>query len=197
MYMELAKQLETEMEYWQAVETLEGYIWRMNHDLADERIQDSTGGIAKEIQNAQEILASLVSELEEKFGVIPPEEEQKQKIEQDIPQMPEGKQHYWGWYKKMEKFYYQEEYEKIICSACPFSNEVEEMIKLGGKVLCGKLNGKIYRLARPYECHRVTFEGLAPEQFCQEIFQEKGEAALVRFKTKEAELKARCLLKKA
>ncbi len=189
MYMELAKQPETEMEYWQAIKTLGGLIWRMNYDLADERIQDPTGGIVKEIQNAQEILARLVSELEKKFGVIPLTECPSPKNGQDLPPAPKGKQYYWDWYKKMEKLYCRAEYEKIICSACPFSNGVEEMIKLGGNVPCRKINGTLYILACFYECHRVTFEELTPEQFCQEIFQEKGEVALVRFKTKEAELK--------
>lgn len=189
MYMKLAKQPETELEYWKAIKAFGELIWQTNRDLADGRIQDTTGKIDKDIRDAQKISKRLVSKLEEKFGVIPLEGEQKQKIEQDISQIPEGKQRYWDWYKKMEKLYYQEEYKKIVCSACPFSEGLEKMIELGGIVPCGKVKGTIYSLARPFECHQITFADLTPEQFYQDIFIEKGETALAHFKSKEAELK--------
>lgn len=38
--MELQKQPETEMEYWQAIEMLGGFAWSMNHDLALSRWKD-------------------------------------------------------------------------------------------------------------------------------------------------------------
>jgi hypothetical protein len=68
----LKKHPETEIEYWSAIEALGGFIWRMNHDLADGRIKDSTGGIDRDITEARKVSAQLVEELWEKFGVVAP-----------------------------------------------------------------------------------------------------------------------------
>lgn len=188
--MELTKKPETEMEYWEVIDGLGGFIWQMDHDLADGRIEDKTGGIDKDIQKAQKRSAMLVSELKEKFGVIPPEDCPKTKPGEKVPSAPKGKIYYWDWYNKMKDLYWRVDYEKLICSACPFSEGAKEMIKMGGNIPCGKTNGVIFRLSRPFQCNFITVEGLTPKQLYEEILKKGGEVALTRFKVREAGLMA-------
>ncbi len=188
--MKLLKNPETEMEYWGVIEGLGGFAWRMNHDLADGRIEDKTGGVDKDIQEAQELSAKLVSELKEKFGVIPPEECPKLKLGEKAPPAPEGKIYYWDWYQKMKELYWRVDYEKLICGACPFSKGVEEMIRMGGNIPCGRINGSIYQLRPSFQCHFTHFRELTPEQLYGEILKKGGEPALISFKVREAGLKA-------
>ena len=188
--MELQKQPETEMEYWQAIEGLGGFIWSTNHDLADGRIQDPSGGMDRDIQDARQISTRLVSELGEKFGVIPPQDYPKVELGQKPPKAPKGKKYYWDWYKKMKKLAYSIDYEKIICSACPFSEGVERMISLGSQIPCGAFGGCLYKLRAPYLCGMLDTKSWGEEELRQEIIRKGGEAALVRFRIKEAGLKA-------
>jgi hypothetical protein len=188
--MELQKQPETEMEYWGIIEELGGFIWSMNHGLAHGRIQDSSGGIDRDIQDARRISAQLVSELGEKFGVIPPQDCPKVESGQEPPPAPEGKTYYWDWYKKMKELAHSIDYEKIICSACPFGEGVEKMISLGGMIPCGAFRGSLYKLKVPHICGMLTTNIWGEEELRQEIVRKGGEIALVRFKIKEAGLKA-------
>lgn len=188
--MELQKQPETEMEYWEAIEGLGGFAWRMNHDLADERIRDPSGGIDLDIQDARQISARLVSELGKKFGVIPPQDCPKIELGQKPPKAPKGKIYYWDWYNKMKNRAYSIDYEKIICSACPFSKGVKKMISLGGQIPCGAFRGFLYRLDAPYRCGMLGIDDWSEEKFQQGIIRKGGEAALVRFRIREAGLKA-------
>ena len=187
--MELLKKPETEMEYYQVIEGLGGFAWRMDHDLADGRIEDETGGIDKDIQDARKISATLVAELKEKFGVIPPEECPKVEPGKEAPPAPKGKIYYWDWYKKMKDLSFRIDYEKIICSACPFCGGVKEMMDRGGSIPCHKINGVLYRLGQPFVCSFVAYKELTPEQLYAEILKKGGEVALTRFKIKEAGLK--------
>ncbi len=97
----------TELEYWQAIYALGGFIWRMNHDLADGRIEDPAGGINKDIEKARTCLAGLVAEMRGRFGVIAPQDcpqlttEQKMAGEKVVP-APDGTEYYWDWYHRMK-----------------------------------------------------------------------------------------------
>ena len=188
--MELQKQPETEMEYWGIIEELGRFVWSMNHGLAYGRIQDPSGGIERDIQDARQIAAQLVSELGEKFGVISLQDYPKVEVGQELPKAPEGKTYYWDWYKKMKELAYSIDYEKIICSACPFSEGVERMISFGGIIPCGAFRGSLYKLRVPYICGMLTTNIWGEEELRQEIVRKGGEVALVRFRIKEAGLKA-------
>lgn len=188
--MELVKNPETEMEYFEIIEGLGGFAWRMDHDLADGRVEDKTGGMDRDIQDARKISATLVSELKEKFGVIPPKECPKVEPGKKASKAPKGKIYYWDWYEKMKNLSQRIYYEKIICSACPFSGGVKKMIEMGGDIPCRKIHGILYRLGYPFECHLISFKELTPGQLYQEIMKKGGEVALTRFKIKEAGLKA-------
>ena len=187
--MELKKQPETEMEYWTIIEGLGGFAWRMNHDLADGRIEDKNGGIDKDIQEIQKTLARLVSELKDKFGVIPPNECPKIKSGEKQPRPPRGKKYYWDWYKKMKEIFYRIDYEKIICSACPLSKGLKSMIS-SGNIPCGPFRGVIYDLRAPYRCGMLNLDHWDEDRLRKEIIKKGGEVAFIRFKIKEAGLKA-------
>lgn len=188
--MELTKHPETELEYWQTIESLGGFNWRMNHDLADGRINDPTGAIDRDIADSRAIQAKLVAELKEKFGVIPPNECPQVEIGQKPPKAPKGKKYYWDWYQEMKELSYHMEYEGLICSACPLSKGVKEMISLGGVIPCGPWRGMIYQLVPPYECAMTSHDLWSREKLEAEILKKGGEPALLRFKIKEAGLKA-------
>lgn len=188
--MELKKQPETELEYWETIEGLGGFIWRMNHDLSDGRIEDPTGGIDKDISDARTISDRLVRELGEKFGVIHPSDCPKMEIGQELPPAPEGKIYYWDWYKNMKAEVYKADYEKLICSACPFSEGVERMMSLGGVIPCSVFSGMIYRLLAPYACAMVRDDLWSTDRLYSEIQSQHGDDALTIFKTKEEELKS-------
>jgi len=186
--MELTKQPETEMEYWDTIESLGGFAWQMNHDLADGRITDPKGGIAKDIVDARKISDRLVTELGEKFGVIHPKDCPRVESGQEKPPAPEGKIYYWDWYHKMKTESYQREYEGIICSACPFSEGVERMIATSGRIPCRLFQGSMSRLRAPHVCGMISWGGLTEEQLFLQIRTEKGEDALVAFKAKMEKL---------
>jgi hypothetical protein len=186
--VELKKQPETEIEYWKAIEGLGGYIWSTRHALANGRIDDEDGEVAKSIVDAQAILEGLVSELEVKFGVIHPKDCPRDTGKQDVPPSPEGKTYYWAWYKRMKAAFYQKEYDATICSACPMSEGLEQMIAMGGSVPCGVFSGQIYRLSKSFACAMLHSGGWSRERFERKIVEKGGEEALVAFKAKEQEL---------
>lgn len=54
-----------------AIDMCGGFIWRMNHDLANGRIEDPTGGIDRDIQQARQDQLAIVAALP-RFGVSEP-----------------------------------------------------------------------------------------------------------------------------
>lgn len=185
--MKLEKEPQTEVEYWMIIEALGGYAWAMDHDLADGRIQDPKGEIDKEIEDARQISIRFVLELGEKFGVIAPKDCPKVKIGEKPPRAPKGKIYYWNWYEKMKKLVYKIEYEKIICSACPFSTGAKNM---GAHIPCGVFPGILYRLHEPFVCGMITSNLWTREELLQNIRKGGGEVTIVRFKIKEIGLKS-------
>lgn len=190
--MELRKQPETEMEYWMAIEGLGGFVWRMNHDLGDGRIDDPNGAIKKSAQETQTRLEGLAAELSKKFGIILPKDCPQKKFGEKLPPPPKGKRYYWKWYDQMKEEYYRVEYAKMICSACPLSEGVKRMTIFGGIVPCKPFPGAAYRLAAPHKCTMLgpKVSGGWDEKILREnIIKKGGEAAYVAFKIKEAGLK--------
>ncbi len=90
----------------------------------------------------------------------------------------------------MKELAYSIDYEKIICSACPFSEGVEKMTSFGSIIPCGAFRGSLYKLRAPHICGMLTTNVWGEEELRQEIIRKGGEVALVRFKIKEAGLKA-------
>jgi len=186
--MEFAKQPETEVEYWEAIEALGGYIWRTKHDLADGRMT-SNDEIEKSLQSAGQLSERLVAEIGEKFGIIHPKDCPKFEFGQTPPLAPEEKTYYWDWYKRMKQEVYRKEYEGLICSACPLSTGLEHMVALGGVIPCGVWKGTIYRLRIPYQCAMIDNGDWSEKKLHEEIGKEVTQSALAQFKNKEKELR--------
>jgi hypothetical protein len=186
--VELVKQPETEVEYWEAIEALGGYIWSTNHSLCHGRMEPSVE-IEKFLQSAGEMSERLVVEIGEKFGVIHPKDCPRVEVDQTPPPAPEGKTYYWDWYKRMKQDVYRKEYEDLICSACPLSDGLERMVALGGIIPCGVFRGTIYRLRAPYQCAMTEHEIWSEQKLHEEIAKKAGETALSQFQKKERELK--------
>lgn len=187
--MELIKQPETEVEYWEAIEGLGGYIWSTNHGLCHGHIEDKDGEVAKSIDEARGISERLVTELGEKFGVIHPKDCPRVEPGQQAPPPPDGKVYYWDWYKRMKEACYRKDYDGIICSACPLSEGLERMIALGGVIPCGVFRGMMYRLSVPYQCGMLRLDDWNQQKLYDEITKKGGSDALTQFQKKEQELK--------
>lgn len=187
--MELTKQPETEVQYWETIETLGGYIFSTSHALRHGHIKDRDGEVAKSIEDAGQISERLVTELGNKFGVIHPKDCPMVKPGQTDLSPPEGKVYYRDWYNGMKRAHYREYYDSIICSACPFSTGLQVMIDLGG-VPCGIFPGKLYKLIVPYECGIIgTVDDWNTEELYKKIAKEVDQNALVQFQEKEKKLK--------
>lgn len=185
--MELAKQPETELEYWGGIEHLGGFMWRMNHDLDHGRIEDPDGSIKQDIAAAGELSEKLLVEIGEKFGVLHPSVCPQPDANGNYPTPPEGKQHYWPWYESQKKRAWEIEYENMICSACPFSNGAEA---LQISVPCSQASGVIYQLIAPHRCAMVDMRDWTREYLLARIAR-TGKGAKKKFLAKEEELKAK------
>ncbi len=185
--MKLTKQPETEMEYWMTIESIGGFIWRMNHDMGDGRIE-STPEIEQNLSDAGKIQERLVSEISQ-FGVIAPKDCPRTKIGEEQPKAPKGKTWYWDWYHKMKNKFHAAEYEKIICSACPLCEGVERFTSLNC-IPCKPWRGMLYQLREPFSCAIISHSGdWNREELLDEIRKEGGDDAVVKFEAKEIMLK--------
>ena len=185
--MEITKQPITEVDYWEVIEGLGGFIWSTNHGVHHGHIYDPHGEVSKEIEEAGQLSVRFLAEACEKFGIISPSDYPKVEQGQTLPLAPEGKIYYWDWYKKMKNDWYQRDYDDIICSACPLSEGVQRMIDLGGVVPCSVFRGMIYHLHAPYKCGMLT--DWKKEELYEEILKNSNEETLLKFQNKEKELK--------
>ena len=188
--MQLTKQPETEVEYWEAIEGLGGFIWATEHDMGHGRILDTDGSVRREIAEARQISQRLVNELTNKFGVINPSDRAGIKPGQPVPPAPEGKTYYWDWYKKMKLQVYSKDYEAMICSACPFSRGLQYMVDLGGHVPCDIFPGVLYRLVPPHRCRMLDEVECGAVGLHTKIVEKVGMEGLKKFLKKEEELQA-------
>jgi len=191
----LKRHPETEVEYWVSIETLGGFIWRMNHDLADGRIKDPTGGIDKDILEARKVSEQLVEELWEKFGVVSPKNCPELTLAQrmagqKLPPAPFGMEYYWDWYYRMKKFTHDAMYENDICSACPYSRGNN-----GNGIDCGLYGGMASNLTPNYiGCLMIKemgywAEAYTMDEFLKKLETEHGKSACNRFLVKLEALK--------
>jgi hypothetical protein len=189
--MELSKQPETEMEYWQFLEGLGGIIWSNIHDISHDLLPKSDA-VMNEINEAAELSGHLLAEIGEKFGVIRPGDYPTLKDGEALPPAPEGKVYYWDWYGKLKHSFYYEIYENLICSACPFSTGLQNMINLGGQIPCGAVSGWFGRLLISHECGMVNnIHQWSKIELYREIREKSTWRGLQKFKKKEIELKCK------
>jgi hypothetical protein len=92
-------ELLTEQEIYFAINTLGGFIWRMNHDMADGRIE-STDGIMKDLDMAQYNIEYFVV-LSSKFGT-------KTKVAKTVNEHVHQTKEYWTWYRWWDDYFQKE-----------------------------------------------------------------------------------------
>ena len=181
---QILEQVESELQYWEVIEGLGGFIWRMNHDMADGRINDPKGQLGSEVFFMQQVIESLVCGLFERYGVIHPKDCPKVECGQTPPEAPEGMTYYWDWYQRMKQESYSQEYAGMICAACPYSEGVERFMGLGGTIPCSLFPGMCYHLRTPFACCMIgedrRFE-YTMEQFMEKLLAEHGPAVMAGF----------------
>ncbi|MFA6042310.1 MAG: hypothetical protein WCV85_04395 [Patescibacteria group bacterium] len=131
----------------------------------------------------------LALEVAEKFNVILPTQMPKVENGQERPPAPEGKTYYFDWYDKCKRVFYQDLYDKLICSACPMSEGVDEFIRLND-IPCGVFPGALYHLRMNHICGMVTYGDWTTQHLHDAITKKGGEGALAAFQAKEKALKA-------
>lgn len=179
--MEPEKWPETELEYFMTIEALGGFIWRTEHDLADGRILDPDNKISEEIQKERGLSEKLVGELTEKFNVVHPKDSQTGFGKPPLP-APAGKIYYWDWYRKMKDEWLTAEFEKTICSACPYCEGLGKFIASGGTVYCN-LKGFLSTRGEG-TCFYIYFEKSTDKEI-EELIAKKGKDALALYLAKK------------
>lgn len=84
-----------ELELYFLVEECGGFIWRMNHDMADGRIPESEhAGIDVEIENVKKFQMQAINELP-RVGIVQP-----------LDETGHGTDAYWAWYRKWNQWHH-------------------------------------------------------------------------------------------
>ncbi|MFC1645134.1 hypothetical protein ACFL08_03850 [Patescibacteria group bacterium] len=176
---------ETEMDYWRNIDGLGGAIWQIKHSVYHGRIT-ADDALVKGCADMQKKIEQLVTELFELFGVIHPKDQPKIPSDKALPKAPVGMIWYRDWYYKMKNEFHQEEYEKIICSACPLSIGIGEFIS-SDSVPCSIFFGRCYHLKRPDECAMTKRGGgkWNREYLFDKIREKGGDEAVEKFWDKE------------
>jgi hypothetical protein len=189
---EWKKPLVTEMDYWSAIETIGSYRHSTEHGFMRGRLNTEQDGSSVLISSARAYLQQkrLVEELEEKFGVVAPQNCPQLTMEQRLagekpPEAPEGKRWYWDWYKDMGAQWEKKDYEDEVCSGCPYSEGP------AGKVFikCSLFNGCASRLhpdkasclvlSRPWG--GGTDDDYSQDEFFAKMREEHGDDAVKKF----------------
>ncbi len=197
--MELSKQPETEVEYWRTIESIGGFIYSTRRGINRGHIDDAEGLANQDIIDAQIIQEKLLAEIIEKFGVIHPNDCSKLNpaYYNNCPPAPDGKIYYWDWYHKLAREVSLIEYQKLLCSACPFSAGFDGFIS-NWQVTC-KFNDSYpteYRSHHIYLCfkanHSTDFGGspITLQDIYIRILTEYGQETLDIFKAKEVEVRS-------
>ncbi len=147
----------TEMSEEQLFRTIDG-LGAMLHVIARSvqrgNLDEDVG--SKDAKAIHERQVDLVAQLEDRFGVVFPEEMGHADVKrEDLPPAPEGKQWYWDWYEGARDRFYGAEYDNLICSACPYSEGREAYVSNSGKYPCSLVNG-FSKVAWPSQCCRLV-----------------------------------------
>lgn len=183
--MELEKHPETEYEYWAAIDALGSFIASTRRGVYRGHLPTQA---LKQLESASKLSQKLVAEIEVKFGILFRPELTIQEPEGGYPTPPEGKRWYWSWYHQMRKDWLAEEFNKLICSACPLSGGVE---KFDREIPCepfSAMGGSMFQLTQPHVCGLISFREWTREELLAKIHAKGGEEAVVAFTEKERKL---------
>lgn len=182
-YMELEKQPETEQEYWAAIESLGSFTHSTYRGFMKGHVD---GSVLPDIEAAGTLQKRLAEELGVKFNIILPPDSARADAQGNYPPPPEGKRWYWEWYRQMKQQWLQAEYNKQICSACPFSSG--DLQIFSHQIPCQVFHGSLFRLRAEHRCGMVDCGEWTRTKLLQQIVAKAGTDALAKFKKKEEEL---------
>jgi len=188
--MRLRKWPDLETEYWEAIEATGQYIFSTSRALSRGQITDTKSTVARSITQARRISERLSVELCRKFSVIHPNDCPTVELGKSPPLPPVGKEFYWDWYRRMKVAKYSKEYEGMICSACPFSNGLPEMVTTGATP-CDIFPGRIFALWPPFEC--AMLQEWSRKKLYAEIAGKAGRETLARFQKRRRSLRRQFL----
>jgi len=143
---------------------------------------------SSDVSRAHEIADILATELEAKFGIIHPKNCPKPDADGKYPDPPEGKQWYRPWFDKMREQWLQSEFDKHICSSCPFN---EGIGSFSYRIPCGSpARGGLMmnRLVRLHVCGLVDNEKWTRKEMLAAIEEKGGKEGLRLFLEKEQAL---------
>lgn len=174
----------TELDYWYAIHSLGGFIWRTHHERFHGRIEDSEE-LLSVYQRARAQSEQLVDELWEKFGVVHPKNCPQVKIGQKMPEAPFGMQWYWDWYDNTKELVERAVHESTVCAACPYSRGPSLSF-----VACSLFQGMLMELCpdqsscimikRPGDSGVLDW-GVPEEEFLAQMETEHGSDAVQRW----------------
>ncbi|MCL4384496.1 hypothetical protein M1116_03510 [Patescibacteria group bacterium] len=189
--MQLLKQPQTEQEYWECLYSLGSSLYATEHDLCDGRIDDPDGEVARDQSQGYEIGRRLISEACDKFGLIHPNDIPRNTTGQ-LPPLPPGKKMYFNdWLQAKRREWLTLEYHKTICSGCILSEGLEEFILREGGICCS-LSHSLGILVHSDTCDLVEpiwDDHWSRRRLLTNIRARGGQAAVIVFRQKEAELK--------
>lgn len=181
----------TERDLWLIIEVYGGEIFIINR-------QANKGNIDEEFANKQipaykTIQTKALEQITQRFGVVLYPKGFDGNVG-NLPPLPEGKKYYWDWYKEWKLLILQEALESMICSACPFFGDVNELsrhipctILPSGMTLCNLHPawrcGLVPSGAKNLEPGEMTID-----QLHEKIKKKGGKIALEKFVKKEKDL---------
>lgn len=185
-----AKPQKTEFQLWARIETLGAYMYGMRS------CQDNRPLSRFERRDLQEMRSEqnqAVNEACQRFNLTHPDDMRPEQFG-DNPKPPKpGTKSYWNWYEEQKTLWLEEEYGKIICSACPMSEGFDKFKSLGGTIPCEVWPGALYKLESPERCALLprgrSNKGMwTRDKLEQEIVERGGKGALDIFVAKETSL---------
>jgi len=191
--VELQKYPETEQEYWEAIEALgaeQDFLTRTQNRIetyAGREGKSASTNFWPDVAEMAALSTTLANELSEKFGIILPKDCPKPDDQGVYPKPPEGKRWYWPWYKEKKEQWLRAEFDKLICSACPFATFDMSFVS---RIPCEVFLGSLYQLKAPHLCAMIDTDPpqWAPAKLIAEIYQAGGDETLLHFLEKRRAL---------
>lgn len=172
--MKLEIRPETEVECYETISSLQSFI---TNTLKLLQMGAIPKGFAVEVEDARRIVDQLLEEIGEKFLVFLPISSGLSEIDK----VPNGMISFWRWEEKMMFESFSSDFKKMICSACPFTLDLDHFIKTGGCIPCSLAVCQPRALYKPSACVLVSNKVYTQSELEEKIASEFGEGALAFF----------------
>lgn len=181
----------TERELWMIIEAYGGEIFMTNRQANKGNIDDDLA--TEHVKSYRSIQERAVEQIIKRFGVVFYPKGFDGKVEH-LPQLSDGQKYYRDWYEEWKLKFLQEELETLICSACPFIGDVQELSR---HIPCTILPSgmTLYNLHPAWRCGLVPFDNeksssdeLTLNQLYEKIREKGGESTVEKFLKKQKDL---------